>query len=248
MGKNVPKKNTVVIKILDFKRDWIAVVPDKYERDIALQKQGSSWAKFTAYASATNLVNNRVNMSIENYFKFIAASGFDPDKYEDKDANPADYIKHVNPNCSSYGSKKPTKAVKPAPVEEEAVISDVVKVDSLSAPEVSKTLSHNSESTHGIISELSLKMTAFTNHLMMYMCALGISSDDVIADTGITHFRELRDKTTVMALFDYVTLSKYFIEKYGECTDADARDTFKQVAALFNDIYVTTLYFNDCVK
>lgn len=277
MKKYGPRPNTVVVKILDMKRDWMTAVPDKYERELALRKVGSSWAKFAAYGSASNVVNSCVNMGIENYYKFIEASGFDSDKYVDKSADAADYIKPYRSD-----SKKKTVPVEDVPVESElSVVSepeaasvpdtdtpklslDVVSTDTPEVVEVkpvrrrrTRTKQKNTKaslvklnkvSSADILSDMSTKMVSFVSHLKLYMCALGVSSDDVIAATGLTYFRDIQKKNAQLALFDYIAISKYFIQCYLTSRDSDVRDTFKQIAEMFNDIYVTTLYFNDCVK
>lgn len=277
MKKYGPRPNTVVVKILDMKRDWVAAVPDKYERELALRKVGSSWAKFAAYGSASNVVNSCVNMGIENYYKFIEASGFDSDKYVEKSADAADYIKPYRSN-----SKKKLISVEDVPVEAELSIvpepeaalvpnTDTPKlsldVASADTPEVvevktvrrrrTRTKQKNTKaslvklnkvSSADILSNMSDKMASFVSHLTLYMCSLGLSVEDVINATGLTYFYNIQKKTAQLALFDYIAISKYFIQSYLECKDPDMKNTFSQIAGMFNDIYVTTLYFNDCVK
>ena len=280
MKKYGPKPNTVVVKILEMKRDWIAAVPDKYERDLALKKVGSSWAKFAAYGSASNVVNSCVNMGIENYYKFIEASGFNSDKYVDTSADAADYIKPYIP-----GSKKKTHPVVDVPVETTSPVSSVVEetpVQEADTPSVdvvseepasvdipavatdkpirrrhTRTRQKNTKvslvklnkiTSTDILSDMSDKMSSFVSHLTLYMCSLGLSAEDVVNATGLTYFYNIQKKTAQLALFDYIAISKYFIQSYLECKDPDMKNTFSQIAGMFNDIYVTTLYFNDCVK
>ena len=61
----------------------------------------------------------------------------------------------------------------------------------------------------------------------------------------ITYYRDIRDGKTDIKLYEYIVLSEYLMKKYRDCTNLDAKSTFKQIAAVFNDIYVQTLYFND---
>lgn len=93
--------------------------------------------------------------------------------------------------------------------------------------------------------KLNLKMQRFVTHLPMYLCALHLSADNVICDTSITNFREIRDGKVRIELYDYIVLSDYFVDMYSRCTCEDYKDMFDQVARCFNDIYISTLYYND---
>lgn len=224
--------DTIVVKILDLRDDWKNKVPNIYDRDIALQHNGSNWKKFMSFCGKSHVINRRVNMSMNMYLKFIAASGLDSDKYWDAEANPNDYISHNNRKSSD----KSTKSKK-------SVLSETK-----SASTVKHNVADNFDNksfAQATISTFDQKMNSFRIHIPVYMCSLGICTDQVITDTNITYFRDIRDGKTDIKLFEYIVLSEYLMDKYTNCTNSDAKSTFNQIAALFNDIYVKTLYFGD---
>lgn len=294
-GKAHP--NTIVVKLLELRADWIAKVPLLETRDAALKKVGSDWKKFLNFCGPSHIIDGRCNMSMDMYFKFIEASGMDYDTYWDSNANPDDYISHTNvgranensnateSNTDSVADGKPEKVyinvskqkstevsdVKPPelpkfPEPKEVMPTNVVKFEkpvrksvnirlsnsSKPTPTVVRTVKYtddkkidHSSSAYVTLNSLEQKMNSFRIRLPIYMCALHISTDNVIADTDITYYRDIRDGKADIKLYEYIVLSEYLMKKYNACTNSEAKSTFKQIAAVFNDIYVQTLYFND---
>lgn len=297
-GKAHP--NTIVVKILQLRADWIAKVPKLSDREDALKRKGSDWKKFNSFCGSAHVINDRVNMSMDKYFMFIEAAGLDYDTYWDSEANPNDYISSTNVNRPSSADKEDDKAsapstvankdkpekvyinvTKPNPTEasevkqkelpkpqntNEVSPANIVKFEKPVRQSVSSRLNNSSKPTPTVVrtvkydhnkkidhsssayttlNSLEQKMNSFRIRLPIYMCALHISTDNVIADTDITYYRDIRDGKADIKLFEYVVLSEYLMKKYNVCTNSEAKSTFKQIAAVFNDIYVQTLYFND---
>lgn len=284
-GKALP--NTIVVKILELRADWIAKVPLLATRDAALKKLGSDWKKFQNFCGPSHIIDGRCNMSMDMYFKFIEASGMDYDAYWDSNANPDNFISHTNDgranknsnatvsNTDSVADSKPEKVYinvsKQKSTEEsskpkEVMPTNVVKFEKPVRKSVNSRLSNSSKPTPTVVrtvkytddrkidhsssayvtlNSLEQKMNSFRIRLPIYMCALHISTDNVIADTDITYYRDIRDGKANIKLYEYIVLSEYLMKKYNACTNSEAKSTFKQIAAIFNDIYVQTLYFND---
>jgi hypothetical protein len=299
-NRGVARPNTVVVKILDLKRDWVKAVPDTKQREAACIREGVKWSSFTAWCAPSNSVNGRANLSIDMYFKYIQASGLDPDKYEDKDANPNDYIVHRSYKKKSTTSKVPTDKTTTAKVTtgspKNTSITPESKTSSTSAntknsnPTIvifekpgkssrkqsvsggvgnksavkgSSKISDKSTSTTGYIRTIkhddvpnrkkadnsaayvtfNKKMKSFSTHLSIYLCTLHLSADNVIFSTSITDFRDIRDGRKELQFYDYIILSDYLVRAYENCSDISAKKAFDQIANLFGDIYVKTLYY-----
>lgn len=308
--KGQAQPNTIVVKILELRADWIAKVPKVADRDEALRKVNSDWKKFQNFCGASHIINNRCNMSMDMYFKFIEAAGLDYDTYWDSAANPNDYISKAAPSVANKDKKSTftdteVKKKKPEKVYVNVTKSNVVepvdkKITDISASDlkvlpdyipvqketpaepakptptvvqlekpirssVANRLSNSSKPTPTVVrtvkydenkkidhssaystmNSFDQKMNSFRIHLSVYMCALHIGTDHVIADTDIHYFRDIRDGKADLKLFEYIVLSEYLMKKYNVCTNSEYKSTFRQIAALFNDIYVQTLYFND---
>ena len=95
---------------------------------------------------------------------------------------------------------------------------------------------------------LMKKMNSFRLHLSVYLCALHIDANNVIHDTNVTNFIDIRNGKADIQLYDYIVLSDYFLSVFHTCTDKDIRHMFMELAELFNDIYISTLYYNDAAR
>lgn len=296
-NRGIARPNTVVVKILDLKRDWVKAMPDPKQREASCIREGVKWSSFTAWCAPSNTIEGRANLSIDMYFKYIQASGLDPDKYEDKDANPNDYIVHrpykkksaVNKVASkpSKSISKPSKSTSTTPESKAPSTSISIKSSdptivifekpgkpskkqSVSGGTASKytankssKISDKSGSTTGYIRTIkhddvpnrkkadnsaayvtfNKKMKSFSTHLSIYLCTLHLSADNVIFSTSITDFRDIRDGRKELQFYDYIILSDYLVRVYENCSDISAKKAFDQIAKLFNDIYVETLYY-----
>jgi hypothetical protein len=155
-----------------------------------------------------------------------------PKSSEPKEVMPTNVVKFEKPVRKSVNSRL-NNSSKPTPT----VVRTIKYTDD-------KKIDHSS-SAYVTLNSLEQKMNSFRIRLPIYMCALHISTDNVIADTDITYYRDIRDGKTDIKLYEYIVLSEYLMKKYNACTNSEAKSTFKQIAAVFNDIYVQTLYFND---
>jgi hypothetical protein len=103
----------------------------------------------------------------------------------------------------------------------------------------------NNKSACAKLNKFTLKMQNFLTHLPIYLCALHLTADDVICATSITNFRDIRDGRAPLQLYDYIVLSEYLMTTYNTTNNSDYKEMFDQVAKCFNDIYISTLYYND---
>jgi len=318
--KGKARPGTVVIDVISLKKDWMAKEPNGKKREAACVAEGTKWKIFSAWCAPSNNIDGHANLSIDNYFKFIRASGLDPDKYEVKGANPDDFIVYrhhlpkskksatsdgkstpesSNPSTSSVNSIADQLPNYPEPACKEPEIVIFEKPGKKSTQNSNKTasyvidkfkpvnISNSSGSTYpnkqnksntltpantapsrpttGYVRTIkhdevpnrkkgfnspafvrfSQKMKSFSTHLSVYLCSLHLNADNVIFSTSITDFRDIRDGRKELQFYDYIILSDYLLKAYKACEDVDAQKMFDQLATLFDDIYISTLYYKN---
>jgi hypothetical protein len=65
------KPGTVVVRVVELKKDWMAKEPDAKKREAACNAEGTKWKIFSAWCAPSNTVDGHANLSIDTYFKFI---------------------------------------------------------------------------------------------------------------------------------------------------------------------------------
>lgn len=238
--KGKARKGTLVIKIKDFQNDWIQSEPDMFKRNEALAALGSSWDKFMCCCSDFRVLDGRTNMFRKNYDIYVQASGLDFDKYVDTDADPADYIQSRIKFVREHGDNP----VNITPSSNESVGTRIITKKMASGAKLTK-VTHSDNNVELVLNDMDDKMSSFVTHLPVYMCALHITSEQLIKDTGISYFKKIRDKESNMGLYDYIVISRYLLKRYSECVVKDYSSTFSQIATMFRDIYITSIYFGD---
>ena len=299
------KPDTVVVKILEFKRDWKLKEPDGSIRNAKCAAVGVSWKNFSACASPSNTVNGRYNMSLDRYLLYLKAAGMEDceDKYWDASANPRDSIPSRTRNsaksklshskvksnntsteilskssetsdCSTpdlpdypedsstknsqvvmfdlpwksgkVNTTSTTSSTSSTPLNRPKNISSSKKPEHAAPGEVKvvKQTNNTKPRTTAWINSIVKKMNMFRLHLSVYFCALHISVRDAEYATSISNLSDIIEGKSDIQLREYIILSEYVMNVYTNCNNAGAIAMFKQLADLFDDIYISTSYWS----
>ena len=227
MASKLMSSKMITIRGSEFMKDFKELTSSQTEMLAQFKKAGLSASVFYNWTHRLE-ADGTCRVSKDTYKRLVDISGLSYDKY---------YIGETSYFKSPSSPRKSASNVKTVRLKNGITVSTYTKPaeDPIKPAE-------NPKDT------FQLALSSFRSHLEIYRRLLGIHTSTMVNTYNISNYIDIEDGKVVLSLSTYFLLSKIFIEQYNALEASPLKKAFEDLAASYNDIYVSSLYFGDSVK